>query len=458
MLDLKSKIMTKTILTLGIVLTSLPVLVNPTQDSKPLFSESEKKSVLEYWRSSAKYSVSVPTDFDKNGLWQVRLTPQGSKWLWDYDKARGLEKRNPSQLAPPRSKEEQEWDLWIETVTGYDIQQNIRICRELNQRLIGKAIPPEDPRNLPLPGPIPSGLFKLVGNPPPLVSAVCPLQHTIEFADGKKATYVDNIKLPIFYRYYRFPQGVQFNGVGVRNMPKLELNQLFEDAGLTTSEAKILSAVSILEGGFESVNTYDTGYLSVGVIQFASMSTGSGSLGENLLRYKTDFPDDFNINMRRYGIDVAPDASIVSLDLTTGTELKGTNAVLNIIEDKRLTAVFQRAATVSRKYRIAQLRSAKSKYYPADEPITLAVDDGFITGKVSDFIKTEAGMATLMDRKVNTGKLYALQNYVNNLIKTKGIRNFTELIPYEYEIIVALKYRKDYLMDASLSKPQKPRN
>lgn len=429
-----------------------------SQESPPLFSTEERGAILSYWKKSAKYNVTVPADATRNGLWQVRLTPQGSKWLWDYDRARGLEKRNPGQIAPPRSPEEQQWDLWIENLTGYEIQQAIRICRELNQRLIGQAIPAEDPRDLPLPGPVPPGIMKLVGNPPPLVSPACPLQHTIIFADGTKVNYVDNVKLPIFYRYYRFPQGVQYNGVGVRNMPKLELNKLFEDAGLTTSEAKVLSAVSILEGGFESVNTYDTGFLSVGVIQFATLSTGAGSLGENLQRYKTDFPEDFSVNMRRYGIDVAPDNSIVCIDLTTGSELKGPSAVQAIIEDKRLTSVFQRAATASRSYRIAQIRSAKEKFYPADDNIILNVDGTMIPGKVKDFIKTEAGMATLMDRKVNTGKIDALQAFVDTLVLTKGVRNFADLIPFEYDIIVALKYRKDYLMDASLSKPSKPRN
>lgn len=454
----QSLLLTKFVFVLISATAGLSAFQTTQQEPTPLFTPNERDAVLSYWKNSANYTVSVPADAIRNGLWQVRLTPQGSKWLWDYDKARGLEKRNPSQIATSRSPEEQNWDQWIETLTGYEIQRAVNICRELNQQLIGKAIPPEDPRNLQLPGAIPPGLFNLVGDPPPLVSPVCPLQHTILFADRTKVTYVDNVKLPIFYRYYRFPQGVQYNGVGVRNMPKLELHKLFEDAGLSISESKVLSSVSILEGGFESVNTYDTGYLSVGVIQFATLSNGTGSLGENLLRYKSDFPDDFNINMRRYGIDVAPDASLVCLDLTTGSELKGTNAVQTIIEDKRLTAVFQRAATISRSYRIAQIRSAKEKFYPADDEISMTIDGVLLTGKVKDFVKSEAGMATLMDRKVNTGKIDALQNFVNNLVLTKGVKNFADLITFEFEMVIALKYRKDYLMDASLSKPVKPRN
>jgi hypothetical protein len=42
-----------------------------------------------------------------------------------------------------------------------------------------------------------------------------------------------------------------------------ELNRIFAASGLTPVEARVMRAVSLLEGGFDSINTYDTGF-SVG--------------------------------------------------------------------------------------------------------------------------------------------------------------------------------------------------
>ena len=91
------------------------------------------------------------------------------------------------------------------------------------------------------------------------------------------------------------------------------------------------------------------------------------------------------------------------VDPATGAELSGPDAVHKIVDDKRLIAIFQRAGRHSHAFKVAQVKIAKSHYWPAEDQFTVVLDGRTITGRVSDVIHTEAGMATLFDRKVNRG-------------------------------------------------------
>ena len=104
-----------------------------------------------------------------------------------------------------------------------------------------------------------------------------------------------------------------------------------------------MRAVSILEGGFDSVNTYDTGYVSVGFIQFASLKEGGGSLGAVLKNFKAADPLAFASDFHRFGVDVDETGHLVVVDPTSGAVATGAEANARIIEDKRLIAVFGRA-------------------------------------------------------------------------------------------------------------------
>jgi hypothetical protein len=256
------------------------------------------------------------------------------------------------------------------------------------------------------------------------------------------------------YPYYRFDQGVMAAGKKVSSYSAKELDDLLNLAGVTQSEAKVMKAVSILEGGFDSVNTYDTGYVSVGFIQFASLKDGAGSLCKVLLDYKIQDHVGFQTNFRRFGLDVTPQGSLVALDWETGYEAQGPEANRRIIDDKRLIAVFQRAGLKSPSFNASQIRTAKSQYYPADDVIDIGILGVSQTGKISQFIKSEAGMATLMDRKVNTGSFGPLVIILQKLALEKNLRNFDDFAKYERQIVTELKYRKDYLADKTLSQPK----
>jgi hypothetical protein len=158
-------------------------------------------------------------------------------------------------------------------------------------------------------------------------------------------------------------------------------------------------------------------------------------------------------------MDVVPDAAdgtptLVVVDPSTGAELFGAPAVLKVIDDKRLAAVFQRAGRHSVAFRVAQIQMAKSRYWPADDPVRVMVNGREITGKVSDVIRSESGMATLFDRKVNRGNIAPFGDVVARVMAARRLSGLADASRYERDIVREMKYRADFLADKSLSQPK----
>ncbi len=457
-----------------------------------LFSDRERDEVLRFWSQPGRYDVGLPKEAATSGPFQVRLTVAGSSWLWNYAKTRGIPKgqsisdfglrisqssgkraqateKGLTPQTPPSVTNQTEggasgtqsairnpqseipiWENWIDAKVAYDRWLAAKACASLNAAVLGKPFPVPDLE--PEPGPIPESLLALAGNPPAFAEPATPAEHRVRF-DDREIVYVDNRPMRPRYAYYRFPQGVQQFGKRVRDLTAKDLKQLFEEAGVTESERKVMAAVSMLEGGFESVNTYDSGFVSVGLIQFACLNDGAGSLGQLLRRHKADNPRNFQADFRRFGIDVTPEGTLVALDLTTGAELTGVESARKIIDDKRLIAVFQRAGEASRWFRIAQIRVARDLYYPGSDSVAVQVGEKVLKGRISEFAKSEAALAVLMDRKVNTGKLEGLEDVLAYCAEACGAKSLKDLAPYERDIAAFMKFRAEYLADPSLSQP-----
>lgn len=428
----------------------------PPPPTPPRFTDVERADVLRRWREEVEVQVSNPDTADRVGLWHVRLTVPGSQWLWNYDRARGL-RVPPTQIAPAQNPEQQIWETWIDAKVAYDRWQAQREADGKNQTDLGRTFPPDatvptaDPAD---PGPPPAGLVTIAGNPPPFAAAVKPTQHRFRFADGTEIRYQTHVRMRPRYAFYRFETGVISGGRPVRDLPITELERLFRAAGVGPSESRVMRAVSLLEGGFDSVNTYDTGWVSIGFIQFASLSGGAGALGELLRGYRLLDLEGFSRDFRDWGLDVTEDGRLVALNLETGEERTGPDAAREIVQDPRLVAVFQRAGRVSPRWNEMQIRSAFAQFWPGNDPVSITLPDGTrISGRVRDFIRSEAGLATLMDRKVNTGRLDPLPTVLVQAVQSGRVRRLEDLVDLERAIVERLRYRKDYLQDATLSQP-----
>ncbi len=439
------------------------------------FSPEEKSAVIKYWSTPGRYVTLPPKNYKAAGLWHVRLSVGGSTWLWHLNRARGVAMKPTSDIVG-QSDRDKVWDDWIGKKFDYDRWQAGQVALAANAMVVGtvptvvdSSVPTEEP---PYPGPMPMDLQVFIqqpytstvagaqvqnpapGDPPPFAEAVVPMEHKIKFDDGTELIYQDNTKMRPRYPYYRFEQGIISAGRRVSSLPAKELDGLIKLAGVSESESRVMKAVSILEGGFDSVNTYDTGFVSVGFIQFASLRDGAGSLGQLMLNYKASDAAGFQKDFRRFGVDVTPNGYLVALNWQTGFEAVGAEANRRIIEDKRLIGAFQRAGLKSQAFCAAQIRTAKSQYYPADDTVDIGIAGISLTGKVRDFIKSEAGMATLMDRKVNTGSYGPLITTLQKLAIEKKLSRFTDFAKHERNIVEMLKYRKDYLEDKTLSQPR----
>jgi hypothetical protein len=436
-----------------LLIVALPAFA--PQGQAPLFTDSERQAVVAYWSEPGRYTVGPPLGTQQTGRYVVRLTPEGSSWLWKYNRARGIGKTAPSRNPGPQNDAQKAWESWIDAKVARDRWEAGRKAEQMNKEadgstpILADTIEPADP------GPMPEGLKALAGDAPAFAACVEPKQHTISFDASLTLTYQDYVPMRARYAYFRFPQGVMSSGDSVKRMDPEAIDAIFRDAGVSPFEQKVMKAVSTLEGGFDSINTYDTGFVSVGLIQFACLQAGAGSLGRLLQRYKEAEPEAFQADFRAFGIDVNSGGVLEVVDPVSGDELSGHDAAMKIVGEPRLAAVFQRAGKLSRKFRIAQIQAAKSMFYPGSDSVTFTLAGKTVTAKVGDIIKTEAGMATLMDRKVNTGKLDPLPAVLTRIAQEMGATEVADLSDCEYEITAAMRYRSDFLSNRILAQPDR---
>ncbi len=432
----------------------------------PLWTDAEKAKIVAYWAEPGRYTLSSPPDVATKGVWQVRLTPEGSTWLLAYQRAvSGPGKIAPTQDAKPSNDgPHADWENWISARLACDRFQAEQDASMANKPLLAPSAPlpalptlatlPIAPKN---PGPIPASLAAACGNPPPLAGIYAPLTYSITIGEPALAEtylYTDNVQMRPRFAYYRFSKGVNSNGTPVSKISQAERDNLFRAASLTPSDQRIFEAISPLEGGFDAVQTYDTGFLSVGFIQFVTLAEGKHDLSNVLQTEKTEQPTEFASDFHNFGIDVQPDLTLTIVDPQTGVELHGPEAVLKIIDDKRLVAVFQRACRRT-PFRVAQIKIAKSYYWPTGDPVTIALPkDSRLAATVGDIVHSEAGLATLLDRKINTGNIRPFSDVVNRVCTAHKVKSVEEAAKYEKEIIAAMKYRTDFLADKTLGQPK----
>ncbi|MFX8246678.1 hypothetical protein ABTL56_19130, partial [Acinetobacter baumannii] len=67
--------------------------------------------------------------------------------------------------------------------------------------------------------------------------------------------------------------------------------------------------------------------------------------------------------------------------------------------------------------------------------------------------KSEAGLATLMDLKVNTGGLAPLSSVLTEVATSHSVRRIADLSKYEAEIMRRMKYRADFSKNPNLTQP-----
>lgn len=341
------------------------------------------------------------------------------------------------------------------------------------------------------PGPLPEELQAL-GEPP---SPAFRIQNDYDVklpGEQEHITYRDYPVSPS-YQYLLDPSGVAHSGTKVGK--RSNIDSLLAQAGISDPVAqKVMKKVSTEEGGFEAVNTYDTGYVSVGFIQFISGKAGNGSLADVLRRMKASDPAQFATYFHSLGIDV-DSKGVVVVDPASGQVLRGEAAVSKIMADKRLTAVFQHAGDESSSFQVAQLQQAHQTYYMANKRFEIKVASltdssnpagatvkyfygknaekearkaagkdpkkvvqmvSSISGTYGDVLASEAGKTAIMDRAVQRGVGSAQKEFEKacvQLLTQHQLLTKEDLVAYERQIIPHVQNRIEVLQANDLSQP-----
>ena len=440
-----------------------------------LFDASARHNVKRTYEDAVHMDLGVPPGNARRGIWQVRQTAEGSKWLYDYQR-----------YQPPEDEDHANWATWIDAKMSYDRAVAARKADALNghpdtqddsqsdvptdadfsdQGSVGGMNDLEDisgpnagvtfdGRTIQNPGPMPDDLKMFMnGREPTFAAAVKPQLYKITYGDDALVSFIDQAPVPDRFPFFRSNDGVISGGTPLKTMSDEDAAELCKQADIDTSTWHVMLAVSSLEGGFDSINTYDTGYISCGFIQFTTGASGAGSLAKVLLREKQDDPAAFGRDFRRFGIEVTSNGVLDVFDPKSDEELAGADAVQAVIKDKRLTGVLVHAGRTSTAFRVAQLRVAKDRYYAGDDVITLRLNGTKAQVRVGDVIRSEAGLATVMDRKVNTGSDGPLASVMQRIADASGATSAADLVSSEDQIVAAVKFRRDFLQDPTLSQP-----
>ncbi len=419
----------------GILLATLAVGSSRPHLSQiqPMFDATARKAIAAWWAKDGRY-VAVPT-----ATQEVRQTPEGSAWIWKFYRARGKGKVIPTGPPIATTEEQADWDKWLEERYTRDWAAAEGIISGAGES--------------PLLVPTPEAIEKLFGEPPVFAEVVEPVRHTVKFDSGEVISLPDNPVLRKKYAYYRYKTGVMSVGKPVKSIEPESLKKLFADAGVSERDRKVMMAVSSLEGGFDSINTYDTGYVSVGFIQFACLSGGGGSLGQVMRRHKRENPAEFERLFRKLGMDVTESGLITVYDPLSDRELVGGEAAKFIIDNPAYAICFQMAGR-DRTFQLAQIAVAHAMYIPTSaDTIQVRVGADTFSIALSEVMTSEAGLAVLMDRRVNTGTLEPLGEIVSKLIEEQAITDLADLAKVEGELVARCKFRKDTLSDPGLSQP-----
>lgn len=416
----------------------------PSESAPGIFSEKERLAVMQYWNKPGRL---VQTEVNPGKPYVAAYSPQASAWLMQMYRLRDPGVRLRPDVDPKASTTRHAaWDTWINEQYSRDFAWATAAAAWINEDMARDES--EAPRERALVN-VPPDLESLAGAPPSFFIVVRPQRHTV-MLEGFSTTYEDGVDVRRKWPFYRSAYGVVASGSSPNSA---ELASGLRAAKVAPRLASSLSAVSQMEGGFDAVNTYDTGGVSVGLVQFAALMHGKGPLADLLALYRGMNRAGFQSDFRRYGVDVAPDGRLTVIDPRTGFEVAGGDAVRAIVRDKRLTAVFQRAGQLSASFRGAQLRLVAQNFDPSTRMIPIQFGAQVQEVRVGDFVQSESGIATLLDRLVNTGNLDPLPRVVREVMQEFGLTTLAQLRAAEWHVIEKMTYRHDFLASGKLKNP-----
>jgi hypothetical protein len=194
--------------------------------------------------------------------------------------------------------------------------------------------------------------------------------------------------------------------------------------GYPVELAAALAATSSLEGGFDSIQTYDRAKFSWGFIQFS----GTGGLTGLLQRLEREFPRKYEEYFQSHGVYVKENRFTIADE--EGVSF-GHDALNKLHDSPKLWTLFIIAAHDA-DIRLAQVRHAYDNYYRS---VASFYVPRFSSTLEQIFSRSGFGKAVLFDRAVHGGIGYAVR-----LFNTAAAQCNSDQVP---DPLVFLEYARE---------------
>lgn len=163
---------------------------------------------------------------------------------------------------------------------------------------------------------------------------------------------------------------------------------------VSPSAGRLVAAITLNEGMFEAVNSYDNSFMSFGVMQWtAGAGAAAGELGALLGRLKRSDPAAFHDCFGRYGLDTEAKAGATTGNLKLDGTVLGTAAAKAVFRSPTWAYRFWRAGHHPA-VRRCQLQHAANR-------IDFFADTVIAGHRMRDWLSSELSMAMLLDEHVN---------------------------------------------------------
>ncbi|HKK75834.1 MAG TPA: hypothetical protein VJ953_12230 [Saprospiraceae bacterium] len=374
----------------------------------------------------------------------------------------GLEKNSVSSLFKPLDPNNygtQQLDIMLQSLGFYEsdipealrqyaLSQNLffedgtRMTDALARGLLADLLPTYGPEfSLKPQSPQPPADDDEVNNPkPPVITPIEPLPtKELEVTDYNRKVAVSDGELQI--EFIKRDQGLYTRGYqNVVNHINTYHDKLI-DLELTEPSMAVVESVAKNEGNLDAINTYDRGFVSLGIFQWTLGSgPGAGELAALLKKVKTVYPHAFRVFFQSFGLDTSEDTNTTYGFLTYNGRR---------ISEPHLKDQFREPEWAFRFWRAAQnvdVQSIQVKH-ALDRLKNFYWKDNFqVNGYgLNEVITSSYGVALLLDNHVNRPAW--VDDCVQLAMTTTGLTdspgNWTDA--EEKRLIEAyLKIREDY--------------
>lgn len=191
-----------------------------------------------------------------------------------------------------------------------------------------------------------------------------------------------------------YANGVMYAG---QSNIQLDVNSI-ASIGLSQNHAKALQYVSVHEGKFDAINSYDKAIFSYGFVQFVGKQEHGASLNDVLNSMRTNAGNAFQQVFGRVGIG-SEGRTVTVLD-DRGSKLTNDQAWLYIQKDVRLAGAFIQAG-FDPALVLEQLRMANNLY--VQPALKRAIDVNGMQRPLGEFITTEGLVTAVIAIAVSRG-------------------------------------------------------